>query len=146
MTIYNKQSNAAPYSGDDGNSVVFVDKATVTAALTTSDKVRPVLIPAGTKVNEVVIKNGDLDTGTGTLTATIGFEHADGSSGASATAIAADGANALTGPATTTYHIFPPVVLEKDAYVVITPTIGANALGASADVHCKVRGENLGAK
>lgn len=144
--IYNKQNSAAPFSGDDGNRVVFADKAAVAAALTTNDKVRPVLIPAGTKVDRVTIKNGDLDTGTGTLTATIGFEHADGSSGASATAIAANGANALTGAATTIYELFPPVTVEKDSYVVITPTIAANALAASADVHCKVEGENLGAK
>lgn len=146
MTTYNKQSSQAPFSGDDGNRVVFIDKATVSAALTTADKVRPVLIPAGTKVDQVTIKNGDLDTGTGTLTATIGFEHADGSTGASATAVAADGANALTGAADTTYNLFPPVVLAKDSYLVITPTIAANALSASADVHARVLGENLGAQ
>ncbi len=146
MTIYNKQSTAAPFSGDDGNRVVFVDSAVVTAALVAADKVRPVLIPAGTKVDRVVISNGDLDTGTGTLTATIGFEHQDGSTGASATAIAADGANALTGAATTTYELFPPVTVEKDSYVVITSTIGANAMAAAKTVYCKVEGESLGAK
>ena len=146
MTIYNKQNSAAPFSGDDGNRVVFTDKATVPIALVATDKVRPVLIPAGTKVDRVVIKNGDMETGTPALTATIGFEHADGSSGASATAIAADGANALQGVATTTYELFPPVTVEKDSYVVITCTIGAAAQAASVDVHCKVEGENLGAK
>ena len=76
----------------------------------------------------------------------IGFEYADGSAGGSATAIAADGVNALQGVATTTYELFPPVVVERDAYVVITATITANAQSASADVHCKVEGECLGAK
>lgn len=146
MTIYNKQSSQAPFSGDDGNRVVFTDKATVAAALIAADKVRPVLIPGGTKVDRVVIKNGDLDTGTNTLTASIGFEHADGSSGASATAVAADGANALTGAATTTYELFPPVVVEKDSYLVLTCGTGANAMAAPADVHAKVEGEALGVK
>lgn len=146
MTIYNKLSTNPPYSGDDGNRVVFYDKATVTSALVSGDKVRPVLIPAGTKVDRVVIKNGDLDTGSNALSATIGFEHADGSSGASATAIASDGANALTGAATTTYELFPPVTLEKDSYVSIVCTTGANAMAASKDVECKVEGEALGAK
>ncbi len=143
---YNKQSTAAPYSGDDGNRVVFIDRATVTAALTTADKVRPVLIPAGTRVDQVTIKNGELDTGTDTLTASIGFEHADGSSGASATAVAAIGANGLVAAGEATYNLLPPVTLEKDAYLVITPAVNANAMAAPAYVYCRVLGENLGAK
>jgi len=136
------------FSGALGNRVQFVNQASVASALVAGDKVRPVKIPAGTKVDRVVIyTEGDLDSGTGALAASIGFEHSDGTSGASATAIAAAGANALaTADAKTTYEVFPPVTVSKDSYLVITCTTGANAQAAAANIHAKVEGEALGAK
>lgn len=148
MPNYNRVETGQVFAGDCGNRVVFVNKAVVPIALVAADKVRPVLIPAGTKVDRVVIfTDGDLETGTAALTATIGFEHTDGSTGASATAVAADGANALvTANAKTTYEIFPPVVVEKDSYLSIVCTVGAAAQAASCTVYAKVEGENLGCK
>lgn len=148
MTIYSKTYNHNIPAADCGNRCVFVNQAIVPIALVAADKVRPVLIPAGTKVDRVVIfTEGDLDSGAApALTATIGFEHADGSTGASLTAIAADGANALqTASAKTTYEIFPPVTVAKDSHLVLVCGTGANAQAASCTVHAKVEGECLGA-
>ncbi len=136
--------NGGPRTG--ANRVVFINQAAVAIALVAADKVRPVRIAAGTKVDRVVIKTvGDLDDGTPALTAQIGFEHIDGSTGASLTAVAGTGANALqTADTTTTYEIFPPVVLAKDSYLTITCVVGANAQSAAATVHAKVEGEYQG--
>lgn len=137
---YQPASNQSPYSGDDGNRVVFADSATVLANLATTDKVRLAVIPAGTKVDRVVIKNVDLDSGAN-LAVNIGFENVDGSSGPSATAVAA-AATTWQAAATTTYEIFPPVLLTKDAYLQAVPTVGGVGTGL---VYGKVEGECMGA-
>lgn len=146
MTIYNPNSSASPFMNDDGNTVRYVDKAVVAAALAIGDKVRLVKIAGGTKVDRVTINNGDLDTGTNTLAASIGFEYVDGSSGMNQTEVAAAGANALTGAANTVYDIWPPVTLEREAYLTILCTTASNALAAPATVYGKVEGENIGEK
>lgn len=139
--VYQPSSSAPPFSGDDGNRVVFTDKATIAANLATTDKVRLVKIAAGTKVDQVVIKNVDLDSGAN-LAVNIGFSYADGSSGMSATAVAS-AATTWQAAAETTYNLFPPVTLEKDGYLEVVPTVAGVGTG---DVYAKVLGENLGAK
>ena len=141
MTIYVNQSTAAPFSGDDGNQVVYTDSSVIGANLTTSDKVNLVKVPAGTKVDRVVIKNADLDSGAN-LAVNIGFANVDGTSGPSATAVAS-AATTWQAAATTTYELLPPVVLEKDAYLQAVPTVGGVGTGT---VYGKVEGENLGSK
>lgn len=140
-TNYQPQDSAPLFSGDDGNRVVFSDSAVIAANLATTDKVRPVKIPAGTRVDRVVIKNPDLDSGAN-LAVNIGFSYQDGSSGPSATALAS-AATTWQAAATTTYELFPPVTLEKDAYLEVVPTVGGVGTGT---VYGKVEGENLGAK
>lgn len=129
------------HAGDGGNASVYSGSAVVAANLTTADKVRPVYIPGGTKVHRVVVKNPDLDSGTA-LAVNIGFSHADGSSGPSATAVAS-AVTTLQAAATTTYELLPPVLLEKDSYLEIVPTVGGTGTGT---VHGRVEGESVGVK
>lgn len=146
MTVYNptNKGDARRSADNGGNGSIYHGSATP-GALTTSDKVRPVLIPGGTRVHQVVIKNTDLDSNVSpTLAANIGFANVDGSSGPSATAVAS-AATILQGAAETTYNLFPPVLLEKDAYLELVPTTGA-ATGASGTVYGKVLGEAVGMK
>ena len=138
---YQPQSTSAPFSGDDGNQVVFADSAVIAANLATTDKVRLCKIPAGTKVDRVVIKNPDLDSGA-TLAVNIGFSNMDGSTSTQATAVAS-AATTWRAAATTTYELFPPVTVEKDAYLEVVPTVAGVGTGT---VYGKVEGENLGAK
>lgn len=140
MPNYQPASNQSPYSGDDGNRVVFTDSAVVSANLAIADKVRLALIPAGTKVDRVVISNADLDSGAA-LATNLGFENKDGSAGPSATAIAS-AATTWRAAATTTYELFPPVLLTKDAYLQATVTAGGTGTGT---VYGKVEGECMGA-
>lgn len=128
-------------AGDCGNALVYAGSAVIAANLATTDKVRPCRVPGGTKVHRVIIKNPDLDSGT-TLAVNIGFAHIDGSSGASATAVAS-AATTWQAAATTTYEIFPPVLVEKDAYLEVVPTAAGVGTGT---VYGKVEGEAVGIK
>ena len=138
---YQPQSNNAPYSGDCGNRTVHQDSAVIAANLATTDKVRLCKIPAGTRADRVVINNPDLDSGAN-LAMNIGFAHIDGSSGASATAVAS-AATTWQAAATTTYELFPPITLERDSYLEAVPTVAGVGTGT---VYGKVEGEGLGAK
>jgi len=137
---YQPVSGKSPYSGDDGNRVVFTDDAVVAANLATTDAVNLVKLPAGTLVDRVVIKNPDLDSGA-VLAVNIGFANVDGSTGPSATAVAS-AATTWQAVATTTYELFPPVKLTKDAYLQAVPTVGGTGTGT---IYAKVEGEALGA-
>lgn len=139
-TNYQPQSTAATFSCNYGNRVVFADSAVTTAALATTDKVRLVRIPGGTLVDRVVIKNPDLDTGAN-LAVNIGFVNVDGSSGESATAVAS-AATTWQAAATTTYELFPPVLLEQDCYLECVPTV-AGAVNTGT-IYGKVEGEAKG--
>ena len=118
--------------------------ASVTVLLGAGDKVRCGKIPGGTKVDRVVIKNGDLDSGT-TLTDMIGYEPIDGSTG-DADAFCATGATTRRAAATTTYEIFPPVLVEKDSWLTLTAVDAATGLAATVSVEGKVEGEHVGIK
>lgn len=140
-------------AGGSGNNSVYAGYATTTAALATTDKVRPCRIPGGTKVHRVVVKNPDLDTGAN-VAVNIGFAHIDGSAAtanetADATArsltpatLVAAAATTWQAAATTTYEIFPPFLVEQDSYLQCVPTVaGATNTGA---VYAKVEGEAIG--
>lgn len=146
MADYKTTETSKPYSGDCGNRVVYQGKASVSAALAIADTVKMCIIPGGTKVDRVVVKNGDLDSGT-TLTDKIGFKPMDGSTVTNSdVAFCASGATTRQAAATTTYEIFPPVVVEKDSWLVLTCVAAATGLAATVDVHGKVEGEILGKK
>jgi len=153
MTIYTTSLSDNVRSG--ANRAVFTGFATVPVALVAADKVRVVRIPAGTKVDRVVMSvNGDLDSGTVALTGTLGFEHADGSTGADIDRVAAVGHAATiaffrvadTLLTNIVYELFPPEVLEKDAFLTYTCAVAPGAQAASAEMHGKVEGEALGVK
>jgi hypothetical protein len=132
------------FSGNYGNRVVYVDKLNVSAASAANDKYRLCFVPGGTLVDRVTIKNGDLDTST-TLTSTCGFEYLDGST-LDADAVYAAGTTTMRAAATTTYEIFPPFLVDRDAYLIITTEDAATGLSTAVDVHAKVEGEIIGQK
>ena len=139
------------HAGGFGNRSVYVDGSAVPATiLATTDKIQVVRVPAGTKIDRVVISNPDLDTGTNALQAKIGFENVDGSAAptGSDTAVAAAGANGLTAASTTpaVYDIFPPYLTLKDMYLVIVPTVAGNAAPTAGTVYGKVEGESIGVR
>jgi hypothetical protein len=150
MASYNPENilDALTSSGDGGNASVYFGSADVSSVLAADDAVRPCRVAGGTKVTRVVVQNDELDTGgTPTLAAKIGFTPLDGSAQASGDdeAVAAVGATILQDAATTTYEIFPPFLVEQDAYLEIVVTADP-ATGATGSVYAKVEGEAIGVK
>lgn len=137
-------TNKLDHLSSKENRNVSYGIATVSAALAIGDKVRCGRIAGGTKIDRIVINNGDLDSGT-TLTDKIGYEPIDGSTGDD-DAFCASGATARRAAATTTYEIFPPVLVEKDSWVTLTCVAAATGLAAAATVEAKAEGEYVGIK
>ena len=144
MANYNPENLSDPLvsSGDKGNELVSHGSAAVSAALAIGDEIRPARIAGGTVVHRVVIKNTDLDGGTG-LEASIGYQPMDGSSGDDAAFVDA-GAWGQSAEINT-YEIFPPVKVEKDSYLVVKVTASA-ASGTTGTVYGKVEGAAIGVK
>jgi len=106
------------YSGDCPLAVAH-GQATLAAAQV-NDKVRLVKLYAGTKIYRVDTVFADMGTDT---TLDIGFEYVNGEAGGSATAFA----TAIdTDPAGTSSHVFAPVTLAYDAYIIATVKGGAS--------------------
>ncbi|SMF94603.1 hypothetical protein SAMN02949497_1924 [Methylomagnum ishizawai] len=145
MTVYYTDRMVPVYTPGDGCAVVYPGRVAVSAAPAQDDEIRLVLIPAGTEVHRVVIKNPDLDSnGSPALAAKIGFAPADGTEGASGddTQVKAAGAWAQAA-ATTTYELFPPVQVDVDSYLNIVVTTGPGT-GATGTVYGKVEGRATG--
>jgi hypothetical protein len=149
MAIYVPTLNRTVFSGDcAGNASIFSDYITTTANIASGDLLRLVAIPGGSLVSRVVIKNADLDSGT-TLQAKIGFRKDDGSL-IPATQAVSDFTNCVAvagawgqSAATTTYELFPPVLVPCDAHLVVEATAAGIGTGA---VYGKVEAEALGVK
>ena len=144
MANYNPADPSPALACNFGTRSFFTGLAVNLAALAINDKVRLCRVPAGTKVDRVVVSNPDLDSGT-TLTTKLGFEPIDGSTVAGAdVAVHAAGATTWRAAAVTTYEIFPPYVVTKDSY--LTAVVGAAGATNVGTVYGKVEGESLGPK
>lgn len=109
------------YSGDCPLAVAH-GKVTLASAQV-DDKIRLVKLYAGTKIFRVDTVFADMGTST---TLDIGFEYVNGEAGSDADAFAA----AIdTDPAGTSSHVFAPVTLAYDAYIIATVK-GAASTGA----------------
>ena len=144
MATYTTSSTVPMHSSSAGNAAVYVDSVATTAALSSTDILNVVRVPAGALVHRVVVKAPDLDTGT-TLQAKLGFAYVDGTAVPSGydTAVATAAAWAQSA-ATTTYELFPPVKLERDAFLQIVAT--ANGAVNTGTVSGKVECEPLGVR
>lgn len=153
MTVYKGSKLAAArgaYAQAFGNAWAADDTTTVSAALTTSDRLDVLRVARGVRLTELFSTNGDLDTGTPALAYKVGYRKvntdgalADNDSyfGSALTALQAP----VTGAAPTRYA-FAPITFEEDVFITVTPTTGAAALAAAADVVFYARGEMIGGK
>lgn len=148
MTTKTTSTVKSVHTAEYGNSVVFHDSIDLaTTDIDAADIIKFLRVPAGTAAHRVVTKpSADMDTGTNTLTAKIGFTPVDGSAAVSGadTAVSAD---TVWGTAATvaTFEVFPPYKVEVDSYLTIVIGTGANA-AAAATLYAKVEGECLGHK
>ncbi len=137
------------HMGEFGNSVLTEGHVDVTAALTTSDKVRPCIIPAGTEVAALILAHGDLDTGTNTLVADVGYEPvsaADGPLAASTNFFKSGDTGFQSASDGRLLAGFNPIKFEQDVFLTITPSTGANAMAATKTVWASVLGTGKGVK
>lgn len=140
-----QRSRAVHATAECGNGWRDSNAVTVTAALTTADPVVLADIPAGVRLETMRFRNGDLDTGTGTLTVNIGYRTKlpGGAQTALTYFASASGAFAVAN-ATWQELVFAPVKFDEPVEIVAIPAANANALGAAATVFVQVEGAVVG--
>ncbi len=148
MATYKPTSLEVARSSAKAVGMILVSlQASVSVALTTNDLVRFGPFPAGFKPSHVKFVHGELDTGTDALRAKVGYTHADGTAGDDDLfGSALTTFNAASGAAGSDLVASAPVEIQKDFYIDITPTTGANAMAAAKTIHCVLFGEGVGAK
>lgn len=149
MPTYKSTSLEVARSSAKAVGMILVSQqVAIPIAVTTSDVIRFGPFPAGFKPSHVKFVHGELDTGTDALRAKVGYSHADGSSGADDDLFgsALTTFNAASGAAGSDLAASAPVEIQKDFYIDIVPTTGANAMAAAKTIHCVLFGEGVGAK
>ena len=146
-TYIGTQKNRAQHNTNECGNAWFDNNAVaVTAALTTSDAVVALEVPAGVELSTLRFRSGDMDTGTGTLTVNIGYRSkmAGGSLAASPTYFAS--ASAAFAAATTSWQelVFAPIKFNEPVEIVLVPAVAANALSATATAYFQGLGQVIG--
>jgi hypothetical protein len=129
-----------------GNTTTNTGVLALTANPTAADVLRIMLIPAGTRVDEIVVASDDLDSnGSPTFVVSIGYAYVDGSSASAAYFAAAGQTFPETGSNGAVFRKFAPITFEKDAY--LTMTVGtAAATFAAGSIYVSARGIARGIK
>lgn len=131
-----------------GNAVVADGSIALAANPTAADVIRIMKIPAGTKVNALLIGNGDLDTGMPEFVVSIGYAPVVAGDGptASAAYFSAAGDTVLQAAnAGKLYCAFAPITFDKDVY--LTMTVGTDAATfAAGTIYATALGEARGIK
>jgi hypothetical protein len=133
-------------SGPSGNAVVHSGKIVASAAAN-GDIFRLMRIPAGTRVDQVIVGNDDLDTnGAPTAASKLGYTPVNASDGpaASDAYFAAAGQTWLQAAGVRLCN-FDPIVFDFDVYLILTMT-AASATFAAGTIRATAIGENVGIK
>lgn len=140
-----QRSRAVHGTSPDGNGWRDSNAVTVNAALTTADAVVLADIPPGVRLETLRFRNGDLDTGTGTLTVNIGYRSKlPGGTQTALTFFAAASAAFAAPNATWQELVFTPIKFDEPVEIVAIPAANANALAAAATVFVQVEGAVVG--
>lgn len=127
-----------------GNAVAIDGKANVTTNFTTADEI--VLdVPAGFRLQELLYRNGDLDSGAA-LQFSLGYRstHPDQTMPASPTYFLS-GSTALQAAQNNWVSLaFEPVTFSESAQIVLKPTTSAAGLAAAASVSFLAKGILVG--
>jgi hypothetical protein len=119
-----------------GNAVVASGKLSLAANPTAADVLRIMRIPAGTKVEALIVAADDCDSnGTPTFVVSIGYAPVNSNDGptASAAYFAAAGQTFLeTGTSGLVYRKFDAITFEKDVYLTMTVGTAAATFAAGA--------------
>lgn len=131
-------------TSESGNAWADNNKVAITAALTTNDVVVLADVPAGVELTHLRYRAGDLDTGgSPSLAVRIGYRPKQGETAITEVLDAfGSGITALQASTLTAWQerVFEPVRFNEPVEIVLTPTAGAAALGAAADIFVDLRG------
>lgn len=141
--------NKNDFMHDCGNAIVADGSIALAANPTAADVIRIMKIPAGTKVNALMLGNGDLDSNVSpTLVVGLGYAPVvagDGPTASPAYFQAAGDAVLQAANAGKLYANFAPITFEKDVY--LTATVGtASATWANGSIFVTALGEARGIK
>ena len=142
MTTYTGvQKGRPPFATADSGVRQDSNTMTVTAAPATADAIVAMDVPAGTRLETLRYRSGDMDTGTGTLTMNVGYRtKLPGGTASSATFFASASAAFAAATATWQELVFAPVKFEEPVEIVLVPAVAANALGGSATAYFQATG------
>lgn len=131
-----------------GNCVQVDGEVAVASAPAAADVIRILKIPAGTKVQAVVIANPDLDSGGTALVVSLGYAPVVAGDGPTASAAyfgAAADAVLTAANAGKVYANFAPITFDKDVYLTMTVGVIATTFAAGT-IRAVVMGEARGIK
>jgi hypothetical protein len=128
----------------DGSAVFINDTLTVAAAPAVNDTA-DFLLPKGIELSFLRFYTTDMDTGTNTLAASIGYAAVDPNSSLAASASYFAAAAVFGTAAAGTTPAFIPVTFEEDVYIRITWTVVANVFAAGT-IYCTIGGNMIGVR
>jgi hypothetical protein len=131
-----------------GNTVQHDGQVAVAAAPAAADVIRVMVIPAGTRVQALVVANPDLDSGGTALAVSIGYAPVVAGDGPAASAAYFGAASDAVLTAVNNgkmYANFDPIVFDKDVFLTITVGVIATTFAAGT-IRAVVMGEAVGIK
>lgn len=148
MTTYSATDlDSSPlHTGPYGNAF-SKDGSYTCAALANADIVKLVRIPAGTRVDEVVIQHDEIDSnGTPTLTGKVGYTPVNSTNGPTADDDYWFASAAIGQSKAAVQCAAQPITFEYDVWLIFTATAAIATLATTAVLTAVVKGQCLGVK
>lgn len=143
MTTYKGAQSARPKqaSSECGNAFHDANEVVITAALTTSDEIVLMEIPAGVELTQLQLRAGDLDTGT-TLTMNVGYRslHPDAVETAAPTFFGSALTSFQGAQASWVDYVFAPKLFKEPVAIVLKPQANATGLSGTPSVFARATG------
>ncbi len=143
MTTYKGAQSSRPKQASDdcGNTWHDHNQVDITAALTTSDEVVLMEVPAGVDLTQLQIRAGDLDTGT-TLTMNVGYRslHPDQQEAANATFFASASTSFQAAQASWVDFVFAPKRFQEPVAIVLKPAANATGMSGTPSIYARATG------
>lgn len=131
------------HMGEFGNAVVYWGAVTPTAG-GLADVYRPVLIPGGAEITDLVLNFPDMDTGSTAFAVKIGYQPVNATDGPDADDDYFSAATTvLSGTTKELRCVFRPIKFEKPVFVIMTVTVAATTF-VSGEIVAKAYGDGLG--
>ncbi len=133
------------HMGEFGNAVVYWGAVTPLAGAL-ADIYRPVIIPAGAEITDLIINFPDMDSGGTAFAVKIGYSPVNADDGpAEVLDYFSAATTVLSGTTKELRCVFRPIKFERAVFVQLTVTVAATTF-VSGEIVAKAYGDGLGAK